>query len=307
MAKAFSPGGITSFFEICDRTADGKLISNEEEVGARGGGFVLEKGVHTKVTVTESKNSLIRVYINKELAPYAETTKTVANMLLGRVNEAYKIVVRHKVEIPVGAGFGSSGAGALSTALALSKALNVNLTAFQAGRIAHVAEVRCRTGLGTVGPIALGGCVITVEPGAPGIAVIDRIPTTPDHRIVTAYYRPIPTKEVLANPNTRKMVNKFGRETVNRILANPSLENFLKASKEFSEKAGFTTAITKRLMDAAEKAGAVGVAQNMVGEAVHTLTTIDDVEKIVKVLEKALPIKSILISKIDVQGARLLG
>ena len=42
-AKAFSPGGITGFFKICDRRADGKIILDEERIGARGGGFVLEK------------------------------------------------------------------------------------------------------------------------------------------------------------------------------------------------------------------------------------------------------------------------
>ena len=51
-AKAFSPAGISSFFEICDRTLEGSLITNLEHVGARGGGFVIEKGVLTEVCVT---------------------------------------------------------------------------------------------------------------------------------------------------------------------------------------------------------------------------------------------------------------
>jgi len=305
-ARAFSPAGISSFFEICDRTPDGALITEPEQIGARGGGFVLAKGVLTEVNASESAKSAIQVYINNKPAPEAETTKTVVAMLLKKVNRSFNIVVRHKVAVPIGAGFGSSAAGALSAALALGKALDVNLTVFQAGKIAHVAEVKCRTGLGTVGPVATGGCVVTVEPGAPGIAVIDRIPTTSDHRVVAVYYRPTPTKEMLASAEIRKMVNRFGRETVNKILTNPSLENFMSASKEFAQNAGFTTPLTEKLIALAEKAGAIGAAQNMVGEAVHALTTVDKTERIVEAFKKVLPSKKILMAKIDGQGARLL-
>jgi pantoate kinase len=305
--RAFCPGGITSFFEICDRTVDGKLLSDKERIGARGGGFVLEKGVLTEVSAAESNVPSIEVSINKRPAPHAETTRTVAAILLEKVENPFRISVHHKVAIPIGAGFGSSGAGALSATLALSRALGVDLTIFQAGRIAHVAEIICHTGLGTVGPIALGGCVITVEPGAPGHAVIDRIPTTSDHRVVTGYYRPIPTKEVLASDDLRIMINKFGKKAVLDILANPSLENFMQASKEFAIKTGFSTPTTEKLIALAEKAGAIGASQNMVGEAVHALATIDKAEKIAEAFKGVLPSKNILVSKIDVKGARLLG
>ena len=81
-ARAFSPGGITSFFEICDQAADGNPISNEEQIGARGGGFVLNRGVETEVTMSESETPHLDVYINKQPAPEAETTRMVTTMLL---------------------------------------------------------------------------------------------------------------------------------------------------------------------------------------------------------------------------------
>jgi len=305
-SRAFCPAGISSFFEVCDRTPDGKLIPHLEFAGSRGGGFVIGKGVLTEVSVIESDNSLLQVYINDKLAPYAETTKTVATMLLKKSSSLYKVIIHHKVEVPIGAGFGSSAAGALSTALALSRALETNLTIFQAGKIAHVAEVRCRTGLGTVGPVALGGCVITVEPGAPGYAIIDQIPTTSDHRIITGFYRSIPTKEVLASTEINKTLNKCGREAVDKILADPSLKNFMDVSKDFARKTRFTTPLTEKLIDFAEKAGAIGATQNMVGEAVHALATVDRANRIVEAFKKVLPPKNILKTKIDVQGARLL-
>ena len=305
-ARAFSPAGISSFFEICDRTPDGAPITDPEQIGARGGGFVISKGVSTEVSLAEAKEKQIRVFINGKLWPEAETTRTVAETLLEKVPETYHVTVRHRVEVPIGAGFGSSAAGALGTALALSKALNLNLTYNQLGRIAHVAEVRCQTGLGTVGPLTLGGCIVTTAPGAPGYASIDRIPVSPDHRIVAGTYRPFPTKEMFSSQEKRGIINEWGRRTLEKILADPSLENFMRACKEFAIGTGLVTSRVQKLIELAEKAGAVGAAQNMVGEAVHALVTVDKVEGVVQAFKKVMPSEKIIIAKIDLQGARRL-
>lgn len=305
-AGAFSPAGISSFFEVCDTTADGKPIVDLVKVGARGGGFALELGVLTEVSTVESRKNSIHVFINGKPAPEARTTMTVVKMLLEKCPKTYNVIVRHKVAVPIGAGFGTSAGGALSTALALSKLLKVNLTMLQIGQSAHIAEIKNRTGLGTVGPLTLGGCCITVEPGAPGYSLIDRLPTMPSHRMVTAFHKPILTRKVLASPNVRKRINKAGHQTLERILSNPSLQNFLAASKEFAIETGFASKTVLKLFEAAEKADAIGVAQNMVGEAVHALTTADEAKRLAEAFKRILPSKNILIAKIDAQGARLL-
>jgi pantoate kinase len=304
--KAFSPAGISSFFEICDRTDDGKPIADLERVGSRGGGFGIQKGVLTDVTVSEAKVNCIRVFINGKLAPEAETTKNVLQMLLKNVERAYDIVVNHKVEVPIGAGFGTSAGGALTVGLAFSKALDLPLTYNQIGRIAHVAEVRCKTGLGTVGPLMLGGCILTVEPGAPGISVIDRIPLSDDYMIVAGVFGSTPTKQVLASAEKRREVNRYGRKTLEAILAEPSVENFMACCLDFAEKAGFMTPRARQLVKLAEKAGAVGAAQNMVGEAVHAVALEENVAEIAEAFKQVLPNEKILVSKIDFQGARLV-
>ncbi len=305
-ARAFSPAGISSFFEICDRTPDGNLLSDPEHIGSRGGGFVISKGVLTEVSLVEAKENQIRVFINGKLWPKAETTRTVVEILSKKVPETHHVTVRHRVKVPIGAGFGSSAAGALGTALALSEALDLNLTYNQLGRIAHVAEVKCLTGLGTVGPLMLGGCIVTTEPGAPGYASIDRIPVSPDHLIVAATYRPYPTKEMLSSQEKRGVINEWGRRTLEKILADPSLENFMRACKEFAIGAGLVTSRVRKLIELAEKAGAVGAAQNMVGEAVHALVTVDKVDDVVQAFKKVMSSEKIIIAKIDLQGARRL-
>jgi pantoate kinase len=305
-ARAFSPAGISSFFEICDRTPDGAPITDPERIGARGGGFGISKGVFTEVSLDEAKEKQIRVFINGKLWPEAETTRTVVEALLEKVPETYHVNVRHQVEVPIGAGFGSSAAGALGTALALSEALGLNFTYNQLGRIAHVAEVKCLTGLGTVGPLMLGGCIITTEPGAPGYASIDRIPVSPDHRIVAGTYRPFPTREMLSSQEKRGAINEWGQRTLKKILADPSLKNFMEACKEFAIETGLITDRVRRLIELAEKAGAVGAAQNMVGEAVHALVTVDKVESVVQAFKKVMSSEKIIIAEIDLQGARRL-
>jgi pantoate kinase len=305
-AKAFAPAGISSFFEICDRTDDGQPIVDLERVGSRGGGFGIQKGVLTEVTVSEAAKNSVRVFINEKFAPEAETTKTALQMLLNKAARVCNVVVSHKVEVPIGAGFGTSAAGALTASLALSKALDLPLTYNQIGRIAHVAEVKCKTGLGTVGPLMLGGCVLTVEPGAPGLSVIDRIPISDDYMIVAGVFGSTPTKQVLASAEKRREVTLYGRRTLEAILAEPSVENFMACCLDFAEKAGFMTARVRQLVKLAEKAGAVGAAQNMVGEAVHALAFEENAGNIAEAFKQVLPNEKILVAKIDFQGARLV-
>jgi pantoate kinase len=306
-AEAFSPGGISSFFEICDRTSDGQPISDLEKIGARGGGFVIQKGVRTHVEVSEAKTTTVEVFINGKLAPEAETSRTVADALLARIGNDQKVTIKHQVEVPIGAGFGSSAGGALGTALALSEVLGLKLTYNQLGKIAHVAEIKCKTGLGTVGPIMLGGCILTVEPGGPGIGVIDRLPLSPNHVIVAGTLNSMPTKNVLlSSPENRARVSSCGRDTLKDILEEPSLENFMACCFKFAERAGFITPMVRKLAKLADGAGAIGAAQNMVGEAVHALTSEENAERVAEAFRQVLPKESVITARIDFQGARLL-
>jgi len=306
-ATAFSPAGISSFFEICDTTNDGNPIADLERVGSRGGGFGIEKGVTAEVAVSEAKGNRVSVFINGEPAPQAETTKTVARALLSKANMVCDVVVKHQVEVPIGAGFGTSAAGALTTGLALAEALDLHLTYNQIGRIAHAAEVQCKTGLGTVGALMLSGCVLTLEPGAPGIAVIDRIPIRDDYVVVAGVFGSTPTKQVLASAEKRREVNRWGKKTLEAILAEPSLENFLACCLEFAEKTGFMTQRLRRLVKLADEAGAVGAAQNMVGEAVHAVALEENAGNIAEAFKQVLPNQKIIVAKVDFQGARLIG
>jgi pantoate kinase len=306
-AQAFAPAGISSFFEICDQTADGNPATALARVGARGGGFGLQKGVQTKVTVSQAETSTVSVYINGVLTPEAQTTRSVVQALLALAEGSFDVMVEHKIEVPIGAGFGTSAGGALTAGLALKEALDLPLTLNQIGQVAHVAEIQCQTGLGTVSSLASGGgCILVVEPGAPGICTLDHIPLTPDYMVVAGIFQGISKKTVLSSPERRLEVNRFGRKTLDAILAEPTLQNFLGCCWQFAQDAGFATERTRRLVQLAKDAGAVGAAQNMVGEAVHAVVHEENADGIAEAFKQILPKENILVSKLDFQGARLV-
>ena len=218
-AKAFAPGAISSFFEIHD-TLNGKPITDLKKLGATGGGFGLDKGVQTKVTVKEAKENSIDVTINNQ-SIHAKTTKQVVETLLSQTTKKYAVSVEHNIDVPIGMGFGTSAGGALTTGLALSQAIELPLTYNEIGQIAHVSEIQCITGLGTVSSLTYGGGLILVtEPGAPGICKIDRIPITPDYVIVVGFYpTQIPKKSIFSSPEKKQEINRYGKKTLEAILS----------------------------------------------------------------------------------------
>jgi len=282
------------------------LIEDPLRIGARGGGFVISKGVTAKVEVKEAEASRISVYINGKPAPEAKTSENVVKKILSRAKGAYDVRVEHDAQVPIGAGYGASGAGALAAGLALNEALALRLTYNEVGRIAHVAEVECKTGLGTVAPLMLGGVVVTVKSGGPRFCLIDRIPLKPNYKIVSGCFGPIATKTVLASPRVRRRVNRFGRRTLNEILEETSIQNFMASCKRFAADVGLMSSRVRRLIDAMEKAGAIGATQNMVGEAAHALVEEDRVEKVVEAAGRLMSSEKIYIAKIDLTGARLI-
>jgi pantoate kinase len=309
IAKAFAPGAISSFFEIFKTNPDGTPITDLQHVGARGGGFGLQLGVHTKVTVENALENSVQVIINNRFAPEAKVTKNVAQTILNQIPKKRAIIVEHQIDVPIGMGFGTSAGGALTTCLALKEALELPLTYNQIGKIAHLAEIQSQTGLGTVSSLSVGGGLILVtEPGSPGVCKIDRIPLNQDYVIVAGFYDSKISKTVLASSlsEQRELINRYGRQTLTDILEKPTVENFLSCCWLFAQKAGFASERTCELARLAMSAGAVGAAQNMIGEAVHTVVLKEKAFSVVEAFKQVLPEKQVLCCKIDLQGVRLV-
>ncbi len=298
--KIYCSAGLSSFFEAFNNCKDPKFI------GARGGGFLLSNGVITEVNVEPAKENSIKVYINDVYTKNALTSKKAAQNILQLINKRFKVIIKHKIDVPIAAGFGTSAAGALTTSIALSKALGLNLSLNEVGMIAHKTEIECKTGLGTVPPLIYGGgCVITIKPGGPGVAIIKRIPIKPGLKLVSGVFKTVETKSFLSKAKLKE-INKVGRKTLKRILDNPCLENFLEAAKQFAIETKLASERVLKLINAVEKAGALGAAQNMIGEGVHSIVEKNDLPMVLTIFKKFIPSNQIILSDLSLNPIKIL-
>lgn len=272
IGKAFAPAHITGFFYVHD---DAEPL----RMGSCGCGFTLEVGVCT----TAWPAGRTEVYIDGKPSE-APTTRTVIELLADR-----PVHVESELDIPVGGGFGASGAGAFSTALAINDALGLGRTYNELSYIAHVAEVKNMTGLGDVAGMSLGGGIIRLAPGAP--FMLDRIPMSA-RDIYCVYFGPISTKGVLSDAVEKARINESGKRCLNKLLKKPTFEHFMSLSREFSVETGL---ISERALDAVEAAEAFGgmASMAMLGDTVFS-TTPDGLSGLGKVMK----------SKISLCGAR---
>lgn len=211
-----------------------------------------------------------------------------------------------RLRVPIGAGFGTSAAGTLASCLALVDAVNFPMTLNDLGRITHIAEVVKKTGLGTASAMLTGGFVLVTEPGAPGIGSVDRLLYPEDHVVLCAYLGPIATRGVLSGSDLVNSVNPAARRAMASIRRKPELHTFLREARQFGEAVGFQSPNVSRLIKAMISAGAVGAAQNMIGEAVHGVIHSDKVNRALIKLRKEFPSATIFASNLDTRGVRLV-
>jgi len=275
-AKAFCPGHITGFFEIC-------MSDDEEKSGSRGAGICISHGA---TSVVEIKGSGIEVEINGKKE--GEVTRDALHMLTERGVKA-----SIGLSLPQSQGFGMSAAGTLASTLALSSLLPISRQ--EAIRAAHISEVKHSTGLGDVVSSVHGGIEIREEPGLHG--KIRKIGGRGEV-VVAVLGSKIKTKEILKNERMADKISEIGRECMDEILARPAVENFFLLSRKFAEETGL---MDEKVEKAVKEACRYGMASMcMLGNSVFAM---GDTKKIAKVLSKY---GTACTCRIDERGARLL-
>jgi pantoate kinase len=299
-AMAFAPCHITGVFQIFDESVDALCI------GSKGAGVSLNLGAKTSVRIKKGNGYRLRVNINNHVANSAQISEHVVDAFLSRCAGAAnsEITVEHQVEAPIGAGFGTSGAGALGLALALNEALGLGLSRIEAAQLAHVAEVECKTGLGTVIAETFGGLEIRVKPGAPGVGEIKCLPI-PENVVVACHvFGPLSTRKFLTDRGTRSRINRFGGDLVDELLEAPTTLNFMRLSRQFAEHVGLITQNVRGVLNAADKVGVV-CSMPMFGESVFTITDEENVEGILQIFQEHGSTGQTIVSKVNHGGARL--
>jgi len=299
-ATSFAPGHISGFFQICDD------VSEPERKGSRNCGPCINTGVLTEVSAEPSGRTNLEVFINGKKTSEAQTTVAVVRQMLHMIPGPAEVIVKHSVGVPIGAGYGVSGAWALGTALAFSKTLDLDLTRSKLIEVAHVAEVSCGTGLGDIGPQAIGGLVIGLEPGAPPYGKWRQIPVPRDMKIVCATLSPLPTKKLLKDAELRDRSMKFGGLALESLLKSPTPKDFIRVSYEFSEALGLLDDELRTLIRTAKSAGAIGASMVMLGKAVFALVKASEFERVKHALLELVGPDAILAVDFDLAGARLV-
>jgi pantoate kinase len=297
--RAYSPCHVTGFFEIHDEAED------PLRRGSKGAGISLEMGVVTSVSLRRSAKSRAHFKING-LTCELPVSANVVKKLLSKSSEIYEVIVEHSVLAPMGAGFGTSGAGALSLALALNEALGAELSREEAAQVAHLAEVECRTGLGTVITELYGGFEVRTEPGAPGVGKLKRLPLSGDYFVVAVSLGPISTKAMLGDRSVRRRINEAGRSAMTAFMRSPSLGSFLGLSRKFSDEIGLESDRIRCILRNTDEQG-LRCSMNMFGEAVFTVVNSNEAEKAFAVFEAyANSDRDLVVSPVEYKGARLI-
>jgi pantoate kinase len=312
LSTAFSPGHITG---ILEKPVSIQANDNLINLGSKGVGFCIARGITTVVKLFKTKAFGYSVTINGS-PTNGEVSKWILEYYVklfqqGTVRcqpcsgkQKYYIQVEHLVDIPVGFGLGSSGAAALSLSYALNEALGTGLTRIESAQIAHIAEISCRTGLGTVLAEFAGGFEIRTSIGAPGIGLIEKLQPMTNSKAVILCMSPISTKSVLANNNSNvNLVNGLGARMVNDIRKSKNVNEFLKMSYDFSGALTLTNGICKGPIELIRSLGFYcGVA--LFGKTIFTIVPSNEVNNLAESLKRFRG--KLIVANIDTEGARII-
>ncbi|MDG6902856.1 MAG: hypothetical protein JRM80_12985 [Nitrososphaerota archaeon] len=285
MAKAFAPATITNFFSVHQDKSRGGLVRS----GATGGGYILSKGVVSRVElVGNSAHPIFETSVNGDSRYHARTTRQALRLLMKAAGKNARLRVEQQVDVPIGFGFGASAASALSAVLAASAALDLRLSKAQTAKFAHDAEIIQRTGLGTVSAVYDGlGAGLVYEPGAPGVAKFRNVRTSASIRIVTASLAPLRLAGLLSSQRKVARVNRFGDDALRRVLAEPTLDRMAKEGETFTRKVGLINNEVASLIRLAKRTGAAYASQNMVGEAMHAVVPLGSAASVARALRSS--------------------
>lgn len=288
-ACAFVPGHVTGFFAIHDQAVDIR------QRGSRGAGICLSKGVHTTVEVSESEKKSVEVQINNNKAD-AKVTEFVISKIIG--DEPFQVKVSSVLELPQGQGFGMSGAGALSSSLALVEALDLDLSRDEIVCIAHWAEITCGSGLGDVMPQSVGGVVIRKREGCPPFGILEDLEIEDRDIVLCVVGKELSTQDIITHPDRRNKINEYGDECLSQLIEKPGMKEMMLLSLAFSRGTGLLSPELEEAISATRRFGLASMS--MLGNSIFA---IGDTDGLANELEN---FGDVFVCNIDREGMRVV-
>ena len=239
-ATAFAPGSVTTIFAPPANPQDGSF----------GVSFAIDDGVD--VTVRPSAETTV-------LLDGEPTVFEPVEGVLRRLDVSAEVSLT--ASVPVGYGFGASGAATLATALAANNVFDLGRTREELLEAAHRAEVEAGTGLGDVFVQARGGLVWNDGDGDG----VQRSEWT--GRVEYTAFDGIATSEILGDDRALERVREYGRDSLSRFSPTESLHELLDLSWEFAQRTELATDQVADEVRRVERAGGAA-SMAMVGETV---------------------------------------
>ena len=255
--SVFVPGHITGFFTIENHEI--KLKN-----GSCGVGFLLSEGV--KTTISQSDKLIIDVN-------QGDTTVIDEVLSILEIDTNFKIT--QDIQLPIGAGFGTSAASALSLTLSLNEFLDLGYSEELCGQIAHMAEVNLGAGLGDVIAQTGNGLVLRTKPGAPGIGEIKSF----SHDVFIGWktFGEIETSTIIQDPHHKEVISTSGKKYLELFENEPTLENFLTFSLKFSQDTKLMSDEVKDLIEYFNSSSDIlGSSMAMLGNTVFVFAYNED-------------------------------
>ncbi len=163
-----------------------------------------------------------------------------------------KTITYTREPLPLGRGYATSASIAIGYTILSLIYNNKPCTLHTAGRIAHIAEIEARTGLGDVSAIIQGSQIpFRKTPGAPGVSIVDSIRLTEEISIITLPLGAQSTRSLLKGKI--RLYREHGIKAYDKLEKNPTLETFIEASREFSIKTKMLNKEVIRKMNVIEK------------------------------------------------------
>ena len=234
--SAHAPGSVTTIF--APRDDDSSL----------GISFATADGV--TATVESTRDPLI--YLDDRPARVEPVTGVLDRL-------GVTATVRLDTDVPIGCGFGASGAATLATALAANERFDLGHDRDALVEMSHRAEVEAGTGLGDVFIQDRGGLVWDTGDG------LER--TTRTARIEYKSFGGITTAAVLGDDGTMAQVKEAGQEALAALAPNGPISELFGASWQFARDTGLATDRIAEAVTAVQDAGGAATMA-MIGETV---------------------------------------
>jgi pantoate kinase len=239
--RAYAPGSVTGLFA----PATGKTDRS------RGASVAIEDGVVVDLEPAEETE----ITVEGEPAPFEPVERVLSSL---EVSARIDVLP----EVPLGCGFGASGAATLATALAANAEFDLGVDREDLVDASHRAERAAGTGQGDVYIQDRGGLLWSASGEANRREVVEEIEY--------ASAGGMSTKGMLADESFVRTASEVGHEHLDRLPDPPTVRAFAELSRAYLAAVGIATPFVERELERVERAGGAG-SMALFGETVFAV------------------------------------